>query len=135
MAKFCESRPTNSGRRAIIWKGTTDVEGRASTRSSMRSCCVGCAWTVKLLTSLLVGQYAPMQELCTRQASMMAAVNVLQELEHLLQALADSTSDDPRLFSSQQSCVEKFLVLSVMECFAASMDGAVFGEPGVRIHQ
>jgi hypothetical protein len=57
----------------------------------------GCAWTVKFITSLLVGQHSPMQELCTRQASMMAAVNILQELEHLLQALADSTSDDPRL--------------------------------------
>ncbi len=84
----------------------------------------GCAWTVKFITGLLVGQHGPMQELCTRQASMMAAVNILQELEHLLQALADSTSDDPRLFSAQQSSVEKFLVVSVMECFAASMDGA-----------
>ena len=53
-----------------------------------RSCC-GVAWTVNF-TSLLVGQHGHMQELCTRQASMMAAVNIpLQELEHLLQALAD----------------------------------------------
>ena len=79
---------------------------------------------MKFITSLLVGQHGPMQELCTRQASMMAAVNILQELEHLLQALADSTSDDPRLFSSQQSSVEKFLVVNVLDCVAASMDGA-----------
>ena len=85
----------------------------------------GCAWTVKFLRGLLVGQHQAMQDLCTRQASMMAAVNVLQELEHLLVALAGGAAhDDPRLISRSQSACEKFLVVEVIECFAASMDGA-----------
>ena len=75
----------NLERRAITWKGTIG-DGAGQHTALDEELLRGCAWTVKFITSLLVGQHAPMQELCTRQASMMAAVNILQELEHLLQA-------------------------------------------------
>ena len=99
---------------------------RAGQRTSLDEALLrGCAWTVKFLRGLLVGQHQAMQDLCTCQASMMAAVNVLQELEHLLVALAGGAAhDDPRLISRSQSTCEKFLVVEVIECFAASMDGA-----------
>lgn len=86
----------------------------------------GCAWTVRFLTNLLVGQHVEMQNLMTKQTGLTKAVNLLAELENLLFALAGGrqAGADQMLIRKTQRASERFLCIEVLRFFTGAMDGA-----------